>query len=345
MEWHALHNKRTMPWKGEKDPYKIWISEIILQQTRVRQGIAYYDKFLEKFPDLQTLATAADAEVFKVWEGLGYYTRCKNILYTARHIRAKLNGVFPTSYDEILALKGIGPYTAAAISSFAYGLPHAVVDGNVFRILSRYFGESTRIDSTKGSKFFTALANKVLCKKDPHSYNQAIMDFGATICKPQIAECTKCPLQPGCIAFKNGWVNKLPIKEKRLTRSSRWFYYFVFLAGDGVLINKRIEKDIWQSLYEFYLFEAGKPLEWSAASIDVWLKEQLGIKNYRLQHISTPFSQQLTHQNLQGQFITIQLSKVPKSLQHFQKVKAADIALYAFPKFIHQYFLKYPVTT
>lgn len=345
MEWHRTFNKRTMPWKGEKDAYKIWISEIILQQTRVKQGVAYYNRFLENFPNLYSLATAEDGSVFKVWEGLGYYTRCRNVLHTSRYIQRELNGKFPDNYDDILKLKGIGPYTAAAIASFAYGLPHAVVDGNVFRVLSRFFGETIPIDSTEGIKFFTTLADKVLYKQDPASYNQAIMDFGATVCKPQIAECSKCMLQPNCVAYKRGWVNKLPVKEKKLKRSNRWFYYFVFSINDEVLVSKRTGKDIWQSLYEFYLYEADNPIQWNDASIALWLTEQLGIKHYKLKHISANFSQQLTHQNLKGQFILIQLPTLHKSLKHFKRVKSVDLSSYAFPKFIHQYLVKNPLNT
>jgi A/G-specific adenine glycosylase len=332
-----------MPWKGEKDAYKIWISEIILQQTRVLQGISYYNKFLEKFPDVKTLAEASEAEVFKVWEGLGYYSRCKNILHTARHIVNNLDGVFPRDYHNILALKGIGPYTASAISSFAYGLPHAVVDGNVLRVLSRYFGEATPIDSSQGSAIFNKLADLALDKKDPASYNQAIMDFGATICKPRIAECTHCMLQKKCIAFKTGQVNKLPVKAKKLARSCRWLYYFIFIVGDHVLVNKRVGNDIWQNLHEFYLYEAYESTKWDEVKVELWLKEQLGIKNYFLKHSSATYSQQLTHQSLQGQLFVIQLQKVPKSLQHFESIKLKDILLLAFPKFINTYLEKHPL--
>ncbi|MDQ6813597.1 MAG: A/G-specific adenine glycosylase, partial [Bacteroidota bacterium] len=234
MSWNLERNKRIMPWKGEKDPYKIWISEIILQQTRVTQGLAYYNNFIKEFPTLKSLAEASDQGVFKIWEGLGYYSRCKNLLFTARHIYKNLDGKFPETYENILKLKGIGPYTAAAISSFAYGLPHAVVDGNVFRVLSRFFGEATPIDSSKGKETFSALAATLLYKKDSAAFNQAIMDFGATICKPQIAECQACILQSECVAYNHGLVNKLPVKEKRLIKRKRFFTYFIFIVNDGV---------------------------------------------------------------------------------------------------------------
>jgi A/G-specific adenine glycosylase len=343
MLWNQQSNKRIMPWKGEKDPYKIWISEIILQQTRVVQGFLYYQNFIEQYPTLKSLAEAEDDAVFKVWEGLGYYSRCKNILITARHISNNLHGKFPDTYEEILGLKGIGPYTAAAISSFAYGLPHAVVDGNVFRVLARYFGETTAIDSEKGKLYFAELANNMLYKSDPGSYNQAIMDFGATICKPQIAECQECILRKNCSAYKNGLVNKLPVKEKKLQKSKRWFYYFIFLYNNDVLINKRKEKDIWQNLNEFYLYEFEKPIDWTPDAINQWLKEQLGIKKYRLLQLSEKFHQQLTHQHLQGQFIVIDLKIIPASLKHLDLVKVSDLQLLAFPKLINNFLHLHPL--
>ena len=339
MQWHVNQNKRTMPWKGEKEPYKIWISEIILQQTRVMQGIAYYNNFIEEFPTVESLAFAADEAVFKVWEGLGYYSRCKNLLFTARNIVNNFNGNFPKTFHELLTLKGIGPYTAAAISSFAYGLPHAVVDGNVFRVLSRFFGEAIPVDSTKGREYFTKLANELLFKENSGAYNQAIMDFGATVCKPKMPDCEGCMLQKWCIAYKEETVNKLPVKEKQLVKKARWFTYFVFSVGDQVLVNKRMDDDIWENLYEFYLFETNQARDWQLAEIKEWLRDQLGIDSFRLDNISKVFSQQLTHQNLQGRFITISLDNTPDSLQHLKNVKKENLASIAFPKLINQYLL------
>jgi A/G-specific adenine glycosylase len=337
INWHLMENKRTMPWKGEKEPYKIWISEIILQQTRVLQGLVYYNKFIEEFPTLKSLARAKDEAVFKVWEGLGYYTRCKNLLFTSRHLVENCNGKFPGTYEEIINLKGIGPYTAAAISSFAYGLPHAVVDGNVFRVLARFFGEALPIDSQKGKEYFTALANKLLYKEDPAAYNQAIMDFGATICKPQIPLCQQCVLQLQCKAYNHGLVNKLPVKEKQLVRKRRFFSYFIFSTKGNILIKKRIEKDIWQNLYEFYLLEGNREINWKGEELDTWLNQQLGISKYQLKQVSTYYSQQLTHQNIKGNFIHIELGSVPRSLKDWTPVSKKDLANYPFPKFINQY--------
>jgi A/G-specific adenine glycosylase len=197
LSWNRSGNQRAMPWKGEKDPYKIWLSEIILQQTRVEQGLKYYQNFIKLFPDVHVLANAPDEAVFKAWEGLGYYSRCKNLLVTARFISTELKGVFPANYESILALKGVGSYTAAAIASFAYNLPHAVLDGNVFRVLSRIFDIEVPIDSTEGKKQFSDLADLILPKKKAGEFNQAIMDFGAVICKP-VPECHLCFFKDGC---------------------------------------------------------------------------------------------------------------------------------------------------
>ena len=194
MYWNRHQNKRKMPWKGEKDPYKIWLSEIILQQTRVEQGLKYYEKFISTFSDIHKLAAAKDEKIYKLWEGLGYYSRCKNLIETARFISKKLNGKFPDAFEDILSLKGVGNYTASAIASFAYNQPYAVVDGNVFRVLSRFFGIKKPIDSTEGKKLFSGLAFELLDKKRPGIYNQALMDFGAVICKPYPL-CNSCVLK------------------------------------------------------------------------------------------------------------------------------------------------------
>ena len=337
IEWHLKQNKRTMPWKGEKDPYKIWISEVILQQTRVAQGTEYYKNFIQQFPSIKNLASAPEELVFKVWEGLGYYTRCKNIIFTAKDIFNNMNGKFPGTYEGLLALKGVGPYTAAAISSFAYGLPHAVADGNVFRVLSRYLGEAIPIDSAKGKEFFTKAANELLYKKDSAAFNQAIMDFGATVCKPVIPQCNTCIFKKHCVAYNKGLINKLPVKEKQLIKKKRWFTYFIFAAGGKILINKRTGKDIWENLYEFYLFEATKECDWERKEIEHLIQDQLGIERFEINNISQIFTQQLTHQNLQGRFINISIEKIPVALQHFIAVNKEDILLFPFPKFINQY--------
>lgn len=336
LKWDKSQNLRTMPWKGEKDPYKIWLSEIILQQTRVEQGWEYYNKFIKKYPGIKKLASAPEKEVFKLWEGLGYYTRCKNLIATAKFISTELNGKFPDDYESILKLKGVGPYTAAAIGSFAFDLPYAVVDGNVMRVLSRFFGIKTAIDSNKGKKLFSELANNLLDKKAAGLYNQAIMDFGATICKPQLPLCSACVLSAVCVAKKQNAVNEYPLKIKKLIKKHRWFYYLLAESDGYFLLRKRIEKDIWQNLHEFILIEQGKQLS---------AKEIYGLPAFRkvagneatIVNVSNTLKQQLTHQTIQGFFIHIKLKKLPV-LEGYQAVKKTALSRLAFPRFINGYF-------
>lgn len=256
LDWYKL-NKRDLPWRSEKDPYKIWLSEIILQQTRVTQGLQYYYRFLERFPTINKLAAASENEVMKLWEGLGYYSRARNLHATAKIVAKKFHGKFPGQYREILELKGIGNYTAAAIASFAFKLPYAVVDGNVYRVLSRVFGLKTAIDTTAGKKEFQQLANVLLPKNRADLYNQAIMEFGAQHCKPGTPDCGNCILLQHCEAYAKGWVQKLPVKEKKAQVTERYLHYLLLLdANNKVQIKKRKEKDIWQGLYDFPLLES-----------------------------------------------------------------------------------------
>ncbi|MDQ6755625.1 MAG: A/G-specific adenine glycosylase, partial [Bacteroidota bacterium] len=298
LRWNENGNTRKMPWKNEKDPYKIWISEIILQQTRVQQGLEYYNRFIKKYPTVKHIARANEREVFKLWEGLGYYTRCKNIIASAKYISEKLNGKFPDDYENILQLKGVGSYTASAIASFAYNLPRAVLDGNVFRVLSRYFGIKIPIDIAEGKIFYSNLAKELLDKKFPGVYNQSIMDFGATICKP-LPLCEICPLNVKCIAYLNDLINVLPLKIKKIIKKPRWFYYLVVEFNGKVYIRKRTEKDIWQNLYEFILIEMPKPI-----TVEKLISSQnlnfLINNNYAITKTSSIYKQQLTHQTING---------------------------------------------
>lgn len=339
MQWHKTENKRQMPWKGEKDPYKIWLSEIILQQTRVEQGWNYYEKFIEKYPTIEELATAKDEEVFKLWEGLGYYNRCKNLIFTARKIVKEYKGVFPTAYNDILSLKGVGSYTAAAIASFAFNQPYAVVDGNVFRVLSRFFGIDTAIDSSEGKKIFSELAQNVLDKEQAGLYNQAIMDFGATVCKPVNALCTHCGLHKYCTAFAKGLTAQLPVKEKTLTKKKRWLYYFLFECDGKVLIHQRTRKDIWENLFEYYVVETEENMHWREDAAKAFLNEQLQIKKAKISFISAIEKQQLTHQLIKGQLIKVELKTIPPTLKSFHWIDKKDVNQFAFPKFIHQLML------
>jgi A/G-specific adenine glycosylase len=336
LKWNQLHNSRQMPWKGEKDPYKIWLSEIILQQTRVEQGLDYYTRFITAFPTLHHLAKAPEEQVFKLWEGLGYYTRCKNLIATAKNISKNLGGKFPVTYEHILELKGIGPYTAAAISSFAYNLPHAVVDGNVYRVLARYFGVSTAIDSIEGKKYFTALANELLDKKLPGEYNQSLMDFGATICKPQIPLCSMCLLKKNCEAFLNNTTSLYPVKEKTIIKKPRWLYYVVAEYKGSVYVRKRGQKDTWENLYEFILSEQKEAVSSSVILSQFFHNGETKKPPYIIEHISAIYKQQLTHQTIYGQFIKILLTNTI-ALDGYEKIKSDSLEMLPFPKFISNY--------
>ena len=326
-----------MPWKGEKDPYKIWLSEIILQQTRVEQGLDYYNRFIREYPDIHKLAKAPDDEVFKLWEGLGYYTRCRNLIYTARFISQELDGKFPDNYNTIKALKGIGPYTAAAISSFAFNLPHAVVDGNVFRVLARIFNINVPVDSTNGKRIFSELAEKLLDRKLPALYNQAIMDFGAVICKPVNPDCNQCVFNKYCYAFQHGIVDQLPVKEKKIRIKTRWFYYMVPEHKSQVYIRQRHGKDIWQQLFEFPLLESDHEIDEDRIGELAKKKGILGKSDYKVNALSPFFKQQLSHQTIRARFLQISLSAQVSLPDGGQWVGKNQLDRFAFPRIVNQY--------
>lgn len=337
LKWNAVDNQRKMPWKGIKDPYKIWLSEIILQQTRVEQGLGYYEQFIRNYPTVSKLAAAPEEKIFKLWEGLGYYSRCRNLIATARFIAAERKGKFPDSYEEILKLKGVGPYTAAAIASFAFDLPHAVVDGNVFRVISRVFGIEKAIDSTEGKKYFNQLANDLLDKSSAGSYNQAIMDFGATVCKPQSPLCNKCPFKKKCIAFLEDRIDQLPVKSKKLTVKKRWFNYLMVEFKDKIYVRKRTGKDIWHSLHEFFLVESSDHLSSVTLLKEPEVKALLAGNKSSVRSVSAPFIQQLTHQQIQAVFTHIKINNPLKEPGNLVPVSRKDLRKLAFPKIIVQY--------
>jgi A/G-specific adenine glycosylase len=341
LRWNRDHNKRAMPWKGETNPYRIWLSEIILQQTRVEQGLAYYEKFIAGFPTIIDLARAPEKEIFKYWEGLGYYSRCRNLIATAKKITSDFNGKFPSEYAEILALPGVGPYTAAAIASFAFGLPYAVVDGNVTRVLSRYFGISTALNSSAGKKLFHSIADKLLDQKNPGLYNQAIMDFGATVCKPQNPLCTSCPQAENCQAFQHQWTDRLPLKTVAPPKKTRWLYYFVVEAGKGeIWIRERSGNDIWQNLYEFVLWETGKIIPQARLQQAVFFRENFGTKGLKIKQISSVYTQKLTHQTIITHFV--HLDKPLAKLPGYKSVGRQKLTEYPFPKLLAGYIKKFP---
>jgi A/G-specific adenine glycosylase len=258
--WY-LQNKRILPWRATNDPYKIWLSEIILQQTRVVQGMSYYHKFVENFPTIYDLAVADEERVLKLWQGLGYYSRARNLHYSAQYIVNELQGAFPSTYSDLLKLKGVGDYTASAIASICFDEATAVVDGNVYRVLARYFGIRTPINSSKGIKEFKSLAQSLIDKKLPGTHNQAIMELGATVCKPQNPDCQECPLNNSCQALSKKLIKSFPVKENKLKISKKYFNYLVVHSkNDKTLLVKR-KKGIWQNLYEFPLIETASPVD------------------------------------------------------------------------------------
>lgn len=257
-KWYD-ENKRDLPWRNTKNPYHIWISEIILQQTQVVQGLGYYCRFIETFPTVETLANAPLEQVLKVWQGLGYYSRARNLHEAAQQIVA--SGSFPSNYDAIRSLKGVGDYTASAIASFAFGLCTATVDGNVYRVLSRYFGIDLPIDKGEGQRYFKALASELIDCDTPARFNQAVMEFGALYCTPKGYNCTNCPLNEGCIAASQGNVDQLPYKAGKIKMRKRYFHYIFIVLSDGrMLLFQRKAKDIWQGLFEPYLVETPSSL-------------------------------------------------------------------------------------
>jgi len=341
LHWNLTDNKRLMPWKGEKDPYKIWLSEIILQQTKVEQGLKYYNQFIKEFPTVTHLAKAPRQKIYKLWEGLGYYTRCKNLIETATVISNHYHGKFPSSYDEIKSLKGVGSYTAAAIASFAYNLPYGVVDGNVIRILSRYFGITSPANTSQGKKIYAELAQSLLPKENAAIYNQAIMDFGAVICKPRNPLCNQCVQKKECQAFQNDWVNILPVKEKKIIKKQRWFYYFIIENKNAVYIKQRKEKDIWQNLFEFFLLEKEHPIDKNELLNAKEIQQFLKNTKKTITEISPNFKQQLTHQTIHAQFFLLKVKTASSLLKkNYLLVPKKQLNKYAFPKIIASYLQK-----
>lgn len=261
LQWYQ-ENKRELPWRQTTDPYKIWLSEVMLQQTRVAQGMPYYEKFIKAFPEVQDLANASEEEVLKLWQGLGYYSRARNMHATAKTVVEEYHGIFPNNYKDLVKLKGVGDYTASAIASICFNEPEPVVDGNVYRVLSRYFGVDIPINSTKGVKYFKELARKVMAQEDIRDYNQGIMEFGAIQCAPKKPYCLLCPLKDGCIALKENRIPELPVKMKKGKIRERFFNYLVLLdENKNTTLEQRKGKGIWQGLFQFPLIETNEPTE------------------------------------------------------------------------------------
>ncbi|MDX2303520.1 MAG: A/G-specific adenine glycosylase [Microscillaceae bacterium] len=300
--WYSI-NKRDLPWRHTQNPYYIWLSEVILQQTRVKQGLPYYEKFVNQYPNIEDLAKASEDEVLRTWQGLGYYSRGRNLHHTAKYISLELGGVFPGDYVSLLKLKGIGKYTAAAIASFAFGEQVAVVDGNVYRVLARYFGIETDIASSEGVRKFAELAQKLIPADDPGTYNQAVMEFGALQCTPQKPNCLFCPLQTTCKAFHQGKQHILPTKISKLKSRERHFHYLVLCQEGDLALKKRGADDIWGGLYDFPLLESGTAVSWETLLYEN--KLEAFSENLRLQQESALFKHTLTHQKILAKFYQV----------------------------------------
>lgn len=338
-EWH-LQLKRPLPWVNEKNPYKIWISEIILQQTKVLQGLPYYTKFLDTFPDVFVLANASESEVLKCWEGLGYYSRARNLHWSARYIVNELNGVFPERYGEIIKLKGVGPYAAAAIASFAFSLPCAVLDGNVHRVISRIFSVTADISTTKGRKIIQDLANKLLDKDNPSAFNQAIMDFGATVCLPSSPLCSTCVFSDYCTSFLSDTQRDYPFKKQKKPLRDRYFHLFLVKAGKYIILTHRKEKDIWRGLYTLPFIETPDerwifPLEGIQMGEHTFLEKEIQMLSYKDQQL-------LTHQRIHLFFhqITLKAEGAKITGDNLEMVPLTNLKDFAFPKFMRQFIIQ-----
>lgn len=327
VEWYKI-NKRELPWRETKDPYFIWLSEIILQQTRVNQGLPYYKKFIEAFPTVTDLATAPKQKVLRLWQGLGYYTRAQNLHKCAEEVVKNFDGKFPSTFERLKTLPGIGDYTAAAIASIAFAEPVAVVDGNVYRVLSRIFGIDTPINSPKGKKEFSELANKLVSSTTPDLHNQAVMEFGALFCTPANPSCSTCPFKSTCVANKNSLQQILPVKIPSKKVRKRYFYYFSIQKGKSLLMKTRKEKDIWHGLSDFYLIEKKRSFDpEKLLSEDKMLKKLVGRR--RATEISGVYKHVLSHQVIFSRFIQLEVSGNPdlngSGLKFYSKKKIAEL--------------------
>lgn len=332
--WYR-QNKRDLPWRNVKDPYKIWLSEVILQQTRVEQGTKYYHAFTEAFPRVEDLAKAKEDKILKLWQGLGYYSRARNLHASAKQIMKENKGIFPDSYAELIKLKGVGSYTAAAISSFAFNEERAVVDGNVYRVLSRVFGISVPIDSTRGKVDFQALADQLIDNKEPGMYNQAIMEFGSQYCKPVQPDCEHCIFKSHCLAFLSNKVTSFPVKEKKTkVRTRHLNYLVVFDKEKKILINKRKEKDIWAGLYDFPLIETEVVANPEFITSTDAFRRQAG-KNPKLILQSKVYKHILSHQILLVRFFV--LTRTGKHDPAMKTTSLKSLTKFAFPRLIEKF--------
>ena len=331
--WYSA-NKRDLPWRKSKNPYNIWLSEIILQQTQVKQGLPYYEAFISNFPTIEDLAKASETEVLKLWQGLGYYSRARNLHFSAKHITKNLNGVFPKNFKGLLQLKGVGDYTASAISSICYEESVAVVDGNVYRVLARYFGIDTPINTTEGVKQFKTLATSLLPASNLGDYNQSVMEFGSRQCKPQSPVCSECPLNIGCWAYATGSIKSLPVKLKKTKVTKKYFNFIVNISEDNkTQIEQRTKKGIWQQLYQFPLIETetSVALEELLKHADVPSVIPKSYKELSLFN-ETDLVYKLSHQELYIKFWILKTSTLTKNA-----IKWSEINSYPVPVVIERF--------
>ena len=341
LDWYAREG-RDLPWRRTRDPYRIWLSEVILQQTRVAQGTEYYLRFTERFPDVASLAAAPEDEVLKLWQGLGYYSRARNLHAAARQVVERFGGRFPVALEEVRSLRGVGDYTAAAICSAAYDAPCAVVDGNVYRVLARLFDLDAPIDSTAGKRAFAELAQSQLDTAHPGRYNQAIMDFGALRCIPSSPRCEACPLAGRCLALAAGTVAARPVKQGKTRVRDRWFNYLHVSSGDRTLLRRREGRDIWQGLYEFPLIETEGPAELPELVRLPQFRELLGDAPWHLVRSIPLPKHQLSHQTLHAVVHRIEtLSLTPAAAA--MAVPTVALGDYAVPRLIDRYLIKYQI--
>ncbi|RYD71489.1 MAG: A/G-specific adenine glycosylase [Sphingobacteriales bacterium] len=331
LRWYQ-QNKRDLPWRDTTDAYVIWLSEVILQQTRVEQGLPYFRRFLNRYPNVSSFALAAEDDILKLWQGLGYYSRGRNMLKTARLVQEQYKGVFPSNYTDLIKLKGIGTYTAAAISSFAANEVRAVVDGNVYRVLARYFGVDEPINSTKAKGIFQNIADDLINKKLPGLHNQAMMEFGAMLCKPKNPACGICPVRTGCYAFKHNATTHLPVKLKKLKVRERFLNYFLITDGDKILMNKRGEKDIWANMYDLPAIETTSLIPTHELLALADFKEHFG--NQYVNPIDIGVKKHiLTHQRLYVRLIRLDIQPVISDKKWFY-IEVEKMEKLALPKII-----------
>jgi A/G-specific adenine glycosylase len=339
LEWFGeVDSKRQLPWKDTDDPYAIWISEIILQQTQVKQGLSYYENFISTFPTVYKLAEASEEEVLSCWKGLGYYSRARNLHSASRYIVEELNGQFPNNYQDLLRLKGVGPYSAAAIASFAFKEAKAVVDGNVYRVLGRCFGIDLETQSTKGKKHYQSLADALLHKEKPDKYNQAIMDFGALVCKPNRPNCDTCPLNIECHAYQTNTVNLFPVKKAKTKRKVRFLHFLIIKTPKGYVMERRTANDIWKGLYQFPCVESDSDeslpkIQWHE-SLPKLISELLS-ENTRF-FKQSQVKQLLTHQEIRAVFYICDQEITESQLEDLELIDETGLKTIAMPKLIDE---------